>query len=133
MGGVQTSSGNTTQENAIVQKMNSILGTSHYSMSGDRDPSKGSSDCSSTVIKNSIGVNPGGSTPEILDSPNGIVVDKYSSGDPLQQTSSGPNLDKLKPSDLLLYSIPTLGFSSGRKNRFGHVKMYMGQGKRVGH
>ena len=125
MGGVQTSSGNTTQENAIVQKMNSILGTSHYSMSGD--------DCSSTVIKNSIVANPGGSTPEILDSPNGIVVDKYSSGDPLQQTSSGPNLDKLKPGDLLLYSIPTSGFSSGRKNRFSHVKMYMGQGKRVGH
>ena len=34
---------------------------------------------------------------------------------------------------MLLYSIPTSGFSSGRKNRFGHVKMYMGQGKRVGH
>ena len=135
-GGVATSSGNTAQENAIVQKMNSILGTSHYSMSGARDPSKGSSDCSSTVqwvLKNSIGVNPGGSTPEILDSSNGIIVDKYTSGDPLQQTSSGPNLDRLRPGDLLLYSRPTSGFSSGRKYRVGHVEMYMGQGKRAGH
>ena len=136
LGGVQTSSGNSTQENTIVQKMNSILGTSNYSMSGARDPSKGSSDCSSTVqwvLKNSIGVDPGGTTPEILNGSNGIIVDKYTSGDPLAKNSSGPNLNNLRPGDLLLYSRPDSSFSSGRKFRVGHVEMYMGDGKRAGH
>ena len=135
-GEIQTSAGNSSQENEIIKKMNSILGTSDYSMKGARDPSKGSSDCSSTVqwvLKNAIGVNPGGTTPEILGSSNGILVDKYSSGDPLAQTSSGPNLSNLRPGDLMLYSRPTSGFSEGRKYRVGHVEMYMGDGKRAGH
>ena len=124
------------KETAIVSLMNSILGKNSYSMKGARDPFSGSADCSSTVngvLKKAIGVSPGDDTGTILDANVGRVVDQFREGSPQSKTSTGPNLANLRPGDLMLYSRPDSGYSSGRTYRVGHVEMYMGNGLRAGH
>lgn len=128
-----------SKQQELVKKMQSVEGKLTYSMSGARNPDKGSADCSSTVnwaYQKVFGKSIGTDTNSILNSDATEVVDMASSG--MDQTSggrnsSGPNLDKLMPGDLLLYSRPDSGYTAGRPFRVGHVEMYEGDGKRIGH
>ena len=123
------------KQRALVDKMKSIAGTLKYSMSGPRNPDAGSADCSSTVnwaYNKILGANVGGTTPAIMQSSNLSTVD-MSDLPETGGTGSGPNLKKLQLGDLVLLSRPTSGFTSGRPFRVGHVEMYMGDGKTIGH
>ena len=107
-------------------------------MEGPRDPNQGSADCSSTVnwaYKQVTGTDIGNSTLAILRNNNLETIDMASGVDVTNGTksSSGPNIDKLMPGDLLLYSRPDSNYSSGREYRVGHVEMYVGNGQRIGH
>lgn len=129
--------GNETQKK-IVQKLLDIQGTLKYSMSGPRDPEKGSADCSSTInwaYKKVTGKDIGGSTDGIINNSNTEIIDLANNMDPTNggSNSSGPTESKLMPGDILLYSRPDKGYSAGRKYRVGHVEMYVGNGKRIGH
>ena len=129
----------TSKQKALVEQLNSVAGKLAYSMSGARNPEQGSADCSSTVnwaYKKIFGKDIGNNTASILSSPETDVVDMATSG--MDQTSggknsSGPNVENLEPGDLLLYSRPDSGYSGGRPYRVGHVEMYAGDGKRIGH
>lgn len=128
-----------SKQQDLVKKMQSVEGKLTYSMSGARNPDQGSADCSSTVnwaYQKVFGKSIGTDTNSILNSDATEVVDMASSG--MDQTSggrnsSGPNLDKLMPGDLMLYSRPDSGYTAGRPFRVGHVEMYEGDGKRIGH
>lgn len=129
--------GNSKQKD-LVQKLLDKQGQLSYSMSGARDPEKGSADCSSTVnwaYKKVTGTDIGNNTADILNNANTEIIDMASGMDPSLggTNSSGPNISKLMPGDILLYSRPTSGYSAGRKYRVGHVEMYVGDGKRIGH
>ena len=128
-----------SKQQDLVKKMQSVEGKLSYSMDGPRNPDQGSADCSSTVnwaYQKVFGKSIGGDTLGIMNSDATEVVDMANSG--MDQTnggrnSSGPNLDKLMPGDLLLYSRPGSGYTAGRPYRVGHVEMYEGDGKRIGH
>ena len=106
-------------------------------MSGPRNPDQGSADCSSTVnwaYKNVVNKNIGGNTDAILRSGLLSTIDladlpEAGGGD----NSKGPNAEKLMPGDVVLFSRPGKGYSSGRPYSVGHVEMYMGDGKTIGH
>ena len=126
------------KQKALVAAMKSKLGKLTYSMNGPRNPDKGSADCSSTVnwaYKKVFGIDIGNNTASILDDSDTKIVQvdstaKESSG---TTTSKGPKESGLQPGDILLYSRPTSGYTVGRKYRVGHVEMYAGDGKRIGH
>ena len=59
-----------------------------------------------------------------------VVLDNSSTG-PLGKSSIDES--KLRPGDVLYYSRPNSDYSAGRKDRVGHVEMYMGNGIRAGH
>lgn len=129
--------GNQKQKN-LVKALLEKQGTLKYDMKGARNPDKGSADCSSTVnwaYKKVTGTDIGNDTASILNNNNTEVVDLASNMDPNSggKKSSGPNVSKLMPGDLLLYSRPDSGYSAGRKYRVGHVEMYVGNGNRIGH
>lgn len=129
--------GNAKQK-ALAQKLLDIQGKLSYSMSGARNPDKGSADCSSTVnwaYKKVTGTDIGNNTAAILSDSDTEIIDMASGMNPSSggTNSSGPNVSKLMPGDILLYSRPTSGYTSGRKYRVGHVEMYVGNGKRIGH
>lgn len=129
--------GNQKQKN-LVKALLEKQGTLKYDMKGARNPDKGSADCSSTVnwaYKKITGTDIGNDTASILNNKNTEVVDLASNMDPNNggKQSSGPNVSKLMPGDLLLYSRPDSGYSAGRKYRVGHVEMYVGNGNRIGH
>ena len=109
-----TSTAGTDQQQALVNKMKSIEGTIAYSQSGTRNPDDGSADCSSTVqwaYKNVLGVDPGSWTgAQRTDS------DTYT---PFEGGVTESTVSLLQPGDLLL------------KN--GHVEMYAGDRKMIGH
>lgn len=122
-------------QKALVKKMQSIKGKIDYSMDGPRNPDQGSADCSSTVnwaYKNIVGEGVGNSTLAMLTQGNLTTIDQ---SDLPQKggTGHGPNLNKLMPGDLVLLSRPTSDFTAGRPYRVGHVEMYMGDGKTIGH
>lgn len=132
-----TGPGNEKQK-ALAAKLLGIQGKLTYSMQGPRNPERGSADCSSTVnwaYKNVTGTDIGNDTGSILNNSNTEIIDIASNMDKSQggQNSSGPNVSKLMPGDILLYSRPTSGYSQGRPYRVGHVEMYVGDGKRIGH
>ena len=107
-------------------------------MNGPRNPDKGSADCSSTVnwaYKKVYGKDIGNNTAQILNSSNTKVVQMDSSAKTLTgtTTSKGPQEKGLQPGDILLYSRPNSGYTAGRQYRVGHVEMYAGNGKRIGH
>lgn len=125
-------------QQALVDKMRSIEGTISYSMNGPRDPDKGSADCSSTVnwaYKSVTGTDVGNNTLAMFNNENTEVVDQASNMDPTTggSNSSGPDLNKIQPGDILLYSRPDGGYTAGRPYRVGHVEMYMGDNSRIGH
>lgn len=132
-----TGPGNAKQK-ALVDKMKSIAGKLNYSMNGPRNPDAGSADCSSTVdwaYKKVTGTDIGSSTVGIFNNTNTDFIDKSSGLDPSSggTKGSGPNESKLQAGDILLYSRPTSDYTSGRPYRVGHVEMYVGNGKRIGH
>jgi len=109
--------------------MQSKEGKLKYSMSGPRNPDKGSADCSSTVnwaYKKVTGVDVGNSTPAMYNNKNTTTVDTGNGS-----KSSKPDESKLQPGDLLLY------WRDWSKHRapdgVGHVEMYIGNGKQIGH
>ena len=117
--------------------MKSVLGKIAYSQTGPRNPDNGSADCSSTVnwaYKSVLGQNIGNTTDQILRSSNTETID-LANLDPVKggQNSSGPNINRLMPGDLLLYSRPSSSGTVGRPYRVGHVEMYVGNGQRIGH
>ena len=123
------------QQLALVDKMKSIEGKLSYSMSGPRDPDQGSADCSSTVnwaYNKVLGTNIGGTTLALMKTGNMSTID-MSNLPETGGTGSGPDLSKLMPGDIVLLSRPTSSFTSGRPFRVGHVEMYMGDGKTIGH
>lgn len=129
--------GNATQK-ALANKLLGIQGTLKYSMTGARNPEQGSADCSSTVnwaYKKVTGTDIGNSTDAIINSNATEPIDVASNMNPQTggTNSSGPNVSKLMPGDILLYSRPTSDYSKGRKYRVGHVEMYLGNGNRIGH
>lgn len=110
--------------------MKSILGKISYSMEGPRDPEKGSADCSSTVrwaIKKAGGPDIGGSTPAQYDNENLKTV-WYGNG--AYADSLPSNIQK---DDILFFARPTSNYTVGRKDRVGHVEVYAGDGKMIGH
>ena len=129
--------GNAKQK-ALAQSLLDLQGKLSYSMSGPRNPEQGSADCSSTVnwaYKKITGTDIGNNTGAIIDSNATEVIDLANNMDPSTggTNSSGPNESKLMPGDILLYSRPTSDYTAGRKYRVGHVEMYVGNGKRIGH
>ena len=129
--------GNKTQK-ALVSKLIGIQGKLAYDMKGPRNPDAGSADCSSTVnwaYKNVTGTDIGNDTGTILNSNATEVIDLASNMDKTSggTNSSGPNVSKLMPGDILLYSRPTSDHSVGRPYRVGHVEMYVGNNQRIGH
>ena len=142
------STAGTAKENKLVETMNSIIGKNNYTMTADRErvfdtidkgADMGYGDCSATVRKvieraTNGAVNIGGNTDDQYNnysSRGGLVV--------LDNSSTGPSgtskIDesKLRPGDALYYSRPNSDYSAGRKDRVGHVEMYMGNGIRAGH
>lgn len=111
-----TTSGGSEQQNALVDKMKSVEGKLQYSQSGPRNPDKGSADCSSTVgwaYKNILNVDPGNTTRDMaVDSDLYTVTESL---DPAQ----------FQPGDILLYK--------NDKGIIGHVEMYAGNNKIIGH
>ena len=121
--------GNETQQK-LVNKMTSVKDSLTYSMTGARNPDKGSADCSSTVnwaYKNVTGIDVGNSTPAMYNNSNTTTVD---SGD--GSSSAKPDESKLQPGDLLLFW-RQWAKDQGRNPAVGHVEMYMGDGKQIGH
>ena len=123
------------KQDELVNQMRSVEGKLEYSMSGPRDPNKGSADCSSTVgwaYKNVLGIDIGTNTEAILRSNALSTIDQsdlpYQGG-----TGSGPNLSNLQPGDLILSSRPKGDYTKGRPYRVGHVEMYIGDGQTIGH
>ena len=99
----------TNLQEALVDKMHSIEGQLAYSQSR-RNPDNGSGDCSSTVqwaYKKVLGVDPGS-----YSGAQKIDDDTYTVTNTLNESL-------LQPGDLILYN--------------GHVEMYAGQGKMIGH
>lgn len=136
-GAVAVSGGNDKQIR-LVEMMNSKIGQLTYSQKGPRDPEKGSADCSSTVnwaYKKVFGKSIGNNTGSILNSDTTEIIDMANGMDPTKggSNSSGPNVSKLQPGDILLYSRPDSGYSASRKYRVGHVEMYAGNNQRIGH
>ena len=114
-----------------VDWMKSILGKISYSMSGPRDPEKGSADCSSTVrwaIKKAGGPDIGSSTVSQLDNAN---LNPVWDGNGSYASSSVES--SMKPNDVIFFSRPTYDFTKGRKYRVGHVGLYEGNGKYIDH
>ena len=126
----------TDVESKVVSLMKQIEGKNEYTMSGKRErvldtlngASKGYGDCSATVrkvIQAATGKNIGGNTEDQYvnyQSRGGIVVNDRTIDE-----------SKLRPGDALYYARPTSGYTQGRKDRVGHVEMYIGNGKRMGH
>lgn len=116
--------------NSPIEWMQKVKGTLKYSMSGPRNPDAGSSDCSSTVrwaIKKAGGPDIGGSTPEQYSNSNLADV-WYNNGG---YCSKLP--DNIQPNDVLFFSRPTSDYTKGRKDRVGHIELYEGNGKMIGH
>lgn len=114
--------------------MKSIKGTLEYSMSGARNPEKGSADCSSTVqwaVKKALGVDIGGSTLAQYSNNNMHTI-WYANG---KRSTNLEQLEEagLRPNDILLFSRPNAKHSVGRPDRVGHVEMYAGNGQMIGH
>lgn len=103
-------------QKALVKKMYSVQGQLKYAQDnakypGSRNPEDGSGDCSSTVkwaYQNVLGVNPGDWTGAQRDNENTYTV-----------TTNLKDESKLQLGDLLL--------------KDGHVEMYAGNGKMIGH
>ena len=126
----------TDVESKVVSLMKQIEGKNEYTMSGKRErvldtlngASKGYGDCSATVrkvIQAATGKNIGGNTEDQYvnyQSRGGIIVNNRTIDE-----------SKLRPGDALYYARPTSGYTQGRKDRVGHVEMYIGNGKRMGH
>ena len=142
------STAGTANENKLVQTMNSIIGKNDYTMSANRErvfdtidkgAKMGYGDCSATVRKvieraTNGSINIGGNTDDQYNnysSRGGLVVLDNSSAGPLGKSSIDES--KLRPGDVLYYSRPNSDYSAGRKDRVGHVEMYMGNGMRAGH
>ena len=109
----------------VLAKMESVKGKLAYSMTGARNPEKGSADCSSTVrwaYEKGAGINVGHST---LDQINkGTTVDKG------KVAGGKSSLSNLRPGDLLFFQ---RSHGKNRKYGVGHVEMYYGNGKMIGH
>ena len=124
-----TFEGKTEQEKKIMEVAKEVSGYGmSYKMTRPVNIAPGGyGDCSSTVghiLQKSIGVNPGGNTAAQLDT--GKMVLEKSPG------VAGVDESKLRPGDLLLYQ-RIANYTAGRKKRVGHVEMYIGGGKRLGH
>ena len=111
---------------AVVKTMMALQGKLKYSQGNDRTTvlqalTKGSAagDCSSTVqqvYKQAAGIDPGSYTGAQINSKNGTDVDN---------TPGCPDENHLLPGDLVFFK----GSGSG----VGHVEMYIGGGKLMGH
>ena len=120
-----------------VDYMQSILGKISYSMSGPRDPSKGSADCSSTVnwaIKKAGGPDTGGYTGAEQTNSNLYDVLNGKGATLTQEDLGGANYSRLKRNDMLLF---TRDYAKGNPKLYpygvGHVGLYMGNGKYIDH
>lgn len=124
LGDVPSGKGNSAQKK-IVQYAESILGRDQYSRDATlrTQVGQGYSDCSSFAqwaYKNAIGVDPGGNTGAIIDSPLLTTVDE----------GSTPNTDNLEAGDLMLFRSKD---ANGRTKNVGHVEIYDGDGNVIGH
>ena len=121
----QTSS--SAAEQAVVNAIYSIKGKNVYSQDnrdhvGDtlNGATQGSGDCSSTVrwaYQTALGIDPGSYTGAQINSPNGYTVESKNGGSPTESN--------LRPGDLLFYR--------GSSGKVGHVEMYVGDNKLMGH
>jgi hypothetical protein len=119
----------TSQQQAVLNAMFAIEGKLKYSQkSNERNlveqglTGTGYGDCSSTVqwvLKHALGIDPGGDTRSQISSSRGTDVDTNAGG--------SPNVDNLQPGDLLFFG------SSTDPSSVGHVEMYIGDGKIMGH
>ena len=120
-----------------VDYMESILGKIKYSMSGPRNPDKGSADCSSTVnwaIKKAGGPDTGGYTGAEQTNDNLYTVLNGKGATLTQDQLGGANYSKLKRNDMLLF---TRDYAKKNPSTYpygvGHVGLYMGDGKYIDH
>lgn len=116
--------------NSPVSILRSIAGKLKYSMDGPRNPEKGSADCSSTVrwaIKKAGGPDIGDGTPTQYND-NDLQTVWYDNG---RIATKLP--DNIKPNDILFFSRPNSSFTQGRQDRVGHVEIYTGDGRMIGH
>ena len=128
----------TDKQKQLAQALIDKQGQLDYNKNGPRDPDKGSADCSSTIdwaYKKITNTDVGNNTAAMLSNDKTEIIDlasgiSESSGG---SNGSGPNVSKLMPGDILLYSRPEYGFSQGRPYRVGHAEMYIGNNQRIGH
>lgn len=120
-----------------VDYMESVLGKISYSMSGPRNPDKGSADCSSTVnwaIKKAGGPDTGGYTGAEQTNSNLYDVLNGHGATLTQDELGGPNYSRLKRNDMLLF---TRDYAKKNPGTYpygvGHVGLYMGDGKYIDH
>ena len=115
-GNVSSNADHAAKQKALVEKMYSVQGKLIYAQGnakfpGSRNPEDGSGDCSSTVqwaYKNILGVDPGSWTGA-----------QRTDGDTYTVATTTADESKLQLGDLLL--------------KDGHVEMYAGNGKMIGH
>ena len=118
---------------ALVNAMYSIKEKLSYSQGNDRDnvgdaltTGHGTGDCSSTVrwaYKQTTGIDPGSYTGAQINNSAGTNVDA--------STGGAPNEANLQPGDLLFYTKSGRGTHAAAD--VGHVEMYVGNGKLMGH
>lgn len=113
-----------------VSYMENILGKIDYSRKGPRNPDQGSADCSSTVnwaIRKAGGPDIGGDTGSQYTNRKLKTV-WYNKGKIPKKIPDG-----LARNDVLFFSRPDSDYTEGRKDRVGHVGLYMGNGKYIDH
>jgi len=130
--------GNPVDGNNAVDYMKSVEGKLRYSQS-NRNPDKGSADCSSTVawaLNKAAGynvVNPYSNTETYVNLSNEKApwVDRSTFKEDGSGKGKVPDESKLIPGDMLLYT--NYNGPNGRPYNVGHVEMYAGDGQRIGH
>ena len=126
-------------QQALVNWMKSVEGQLAYSCEDPyQDPDRGVASCASTVgwaYRKALGVTgmSAGANTQMRNLPNygagfGYVYNREQNG-----AFNVNNADQvLQPGDVLYYKTPG-GVEKGLKYGVGHVEMYMGDGKRIGH
>lgn len=130
-GSISSNASIAEKQKALVQNCKNKEGQLYYSWEV-RDPDQGGADCSSLVnwsYKKVIGKDIGGYTGAQTGSSQLYTVDE---GD--GSSSAYPHENKLQLGDLLYF---TRDYAAGQPSVYpmgiGHVEMYMGNGKMIGH
>ena len=126
------------QQKALVNKMKSIKGKIEYSLGPVQDPDKGVASCASTVgwayrkVLNLVNpIMSAGTAAQMQD--NRFTTIFQSSIDQNANGKGYVDESRLELGDLIYYRDKNRSATAGRPYRVGHVEMYAGDGKVIGH